>query len=140
GDLIVCGELHPEYAAAYKLRQRVYIAEFDIDVLLESSKSLPIEAVAKFPSIRRDFSLLLKKGTRYADVERVVRSTGIPELVRVEPFDRLDTGSFPESRYALAISLVYQSLDRTLTDEEVEGFDKTILNALEHNLNAELRG
>src|SRR5262249_45239786 len=36
GDLIVCGELHPEYAAAYKLRQRVYIAEFDIDVLLES--------------------------------------------------------------------------------------------------------
>jgi phenylalanyl-tRNA synthetase beta chain len=139
GDLAACGELHPEYAAAYKFRQRVYIAEVDIDLILESSKSLPIATIPKFPAIRRDFSLLLSKGTRYADVERVIRSQNVPELAAVEPFDRLDIGPFPESKYALAISLKYQSLDRTLTDEEVERFDAIILNSLKQHLNAELR-
>jgi phenylalanyl-tRNA synthetase beta chain len=57
----------------------------------------------------------------------------------MEPFDRLESGPFPESKYALAISLIYQSPERTLTDEEVEGFDKRIMNSLRQSLGAELR-
>ena len=98
-----------------------------------------IAGVPRFPSVRRDFSLLLNRSTRYADVERAVRMPAIPELVRVEPFDRLETGPFPESKYALAISLMYQSPERTLTDEEVETFDKRILDSLRKQLGAELR-
>src|SRR5262249_13576913 len=44
-DLLACGELHQEYAAAYKFRHRVYLAELDVDEILESSQSRPIEAV-----------------------------------------------------------------------------------------------
>jgi phenylalanyl-tRNA synthetase beta chain len=60
-------------------------------------------------------------------------------LIRVEPFDRLENGPFPESKYALAISLIYQSPERTLTDTEVETFDKRILDLLGKQLGAELR-
>jgi phenylalanyl-tRNA synthetase beta subunit len=59
--------------------------------------------------------------------------------VRVEPFDRLETGTFDASKYALAISLTYQSPDRTLTDNEVETFEKSILDSLKKRLGAELR-
>jgi phenylalanyl-tRNA synthetase beta chain len=81
----------------------------------------------------------LDQSTRYADVERAVRSVNIPELVQVEPFDRMETGPFAESKYALAISLTYQSANRTLTDDEVENFDRTVLNSLKQRLGAELR-
>src|SRR5207244_7609408 len=100
------------------------MAEFDADPLFESKTHGSIEAVPRFPSIRRDLSLLLNKGSRYADVEQAVRDVSIPELVRVEPFDRLENGPFPESKYALAISLTYRSPERTLTDQEVDDFDK----------------
>ena len=97
------------------------------------------KSVPKLPSIRRDLSLLVEKGTRYAQVEQAVISLGIPELKRVEPFDRLESGSFPAAKYALAISLTYQSPERTLTDEEVERYDKQILESLKQRLGAELR-
>jgi phenylalanyl-tRNA synthetase beta chain len=139
GDLVVLGELHPDYADLYKFKHRVYVAEIDVELLLESKGGGQIQAIPKFPSIRRDLSLLLNKGTRYGDVERAVLALRIPELFRVQPFDRLDAGSFPESKYALAISLMYQSADRTLTDDEVDNFTKAILDSLKQRLGAELR-
>jgi len=138
-ELLTVGELHPDYAAQYKLRHRIYIAEIDVEMLLASNRGREIRVIPKFPSIRRDFSLVLNRGTRYADVEKAVRGVNIAELVQVEPFDRLETGPFPESKYALAISLTYQSSERTLTDDEVENFDKAILDSLKQRLGAELR-
>ena len=139
GDLVVFGELHPDFANDYKLKHRVYIAEIDVDALLKSAVRRPLQAITKFPSIRRDLSLLLNIGTRFADVENTIQSLSIPELVRIEPFDRLGSGPFAESKYALAISLTYLSPDRTLTDEEVENFDRQILESLRIRLGAELR-
>ena len=137
--MLVFGELHPDYVRDYKLKHRVYIAEVDVELLLESKTAPSIEPVPRFPSIRRDFSLLVNKGIRYSEIEQAVRDVKIPELVRVEPFDRLESGSFSESKYALAISLTYRSPDRTLTDDEVENFDRRILNSLKQRLDAELR-
>lgn len=139
GDVIIFGELHPDYAEEYKLRHRVYLAELSIATILESDARPAIHAIPKFPSIRRDFSLLLERDKQYRDVEMAVLNLKIPELVRVEPFDRLASGPFPTSKYALAISLTYQSPERTLTDDEVEGFDKRILDSLRQRLGAELR-
>jgi phenylalanyl-tRNA synthetase beta chain len=138
GDVVALGELHPDYADEYKLKRRVYIAEFDLDII-ESESSRPIQAIQKFPSIRRDLSLILDKGTRYADVQHAVSGLNIPELVKIDAFDRMETGPFPPSKYALAISLTYQSPDRTLTDDEVEKFDKQVLDSLKQRLGAELR-
>src|SRR5581483_3139347 len=72
GDILVFGELHPDIAEEYKLRNRVYLAEINVDLIFESQAQRPIQAVPKFPSIRRDFSLLLERGTRYIDIERAV--------------------------------------------------------------------
>jgi phenylalanyl-tRNA synthetase beta chain len=139
GDFAVLGELHPDYAAEYKLRSRVYLAEIDVEKLLALKTQRQIEGIPKYPSIRRDLSLLLSKTIRYSNVEEAIRTVGIPELVRVEPFDRMETGPFDESRYALAISLMFVSPERTLTDDEVDTFSKAILNSLRQRLGAELR-
>jgi phenylalanyl-tRNA synthetase beta chain len=128
GDVAVFGELHPEYAELFKLRQRVYIAELDINVILASGQRRQVQAIPKFPSIRRDLSLLVDRGVHYGEIHKAIPK--IRELVRVEPFDRMESGPFPESKYSLSISLFYQSNERTLTDAEVEGFDAAVLAAL----------
>ncbi len=139
GEIFIFGELHPEYADAFKLRHRVYLAEVDVALLLAAKSKRAIQAIPKFPSIRRDLSLLLSQGARFGEVRDSILALNIPELVRIEPFDRLESGPFPESNYALAISLTYQSAGRTLTDDEVEHFDKLILDALKQRLGVELR-
>jgi phenylalanyl-tRNA synthetase beta chain len=139
GELGAFGELHPEYAGVFKLRPRVYLAEIDVEKLLAMESRKQVQPLPRFPAIRRDFSLLLEKGTQYVAVHQTIRDAGIPELVRVEPFDRMETGSFPDTKYSLSISVVYQSSERTLTDAEVEGFDQRILRVLEERLGAHLR-
>jgi phenylalanyl-tRNA synthetase beta chain len=139
GHLAVFGELHPDYAEPFKFRQRVYIAEIDMELLLANISTRQVDQIPKYPAIRRDFSLLLDKGTQYGAVQRTIADTGISELVRVEPFDRMQSGAFPATKYSLSISVTYQSTERTLTDVEVESFDRKILQAIEERLGAELR-
>ena len=139
GEVAVFGELHPDYADTIKPRQRVYIAELDVDTILRARQSTMAETLAKYPSIRRDLSLLLHRNVDYASVRDVIREAGIRELVSVEPFDRLESGPFPETKYSLSISLIYRSQERTLTDSEVEAFDHKTLELLEQRLGAQLR-
>jgi phenylalanyl-tRNA synthetase beta chain len=131
--------LHPTYAEPFKFRQRVYLAELDIELLMGGSIGRLVEAIPRFPAVKRDFSLLLDRGTQYAAVQRTITDAGVSELVRVEPFDRLESGPFPETRYSLSVTVVYQSSERTLTDSEVDDFDKKILKHLEERLGAQLR-
>jgi phenylalanyl-tRNA synthetase beta chain len=140
GDVAVYGELHPEYADhPFKFRQRIYLAELDVETILKSQRTNLAQPIPRFPSIRRDLSLLVNKGTRYGEIDAAITGLRIPELIHVEAFDRLESGPFPESKYSLSISLTYQSPDRTLTDEEVQKFDERILMLLDQRLGASLR-
>jgi phenylalanyl-tRNA synthetase beta chain len=127
-DAALFGELHPEYVEEFKLRQRVYIAELNADLILRPRLQRQVQAIPRFPSIRRDLSLLVNKGVTYAEVLAAMPRP--KELVDVAPFDRVETGPFPESKYSLAISLWYQSNERTLTDAAVEELHNGVLRAL----------
>jgi phenylalanyl-tRNA synthetase beta chain len=139
GDLAVFGEIHPEQLESLKIRHRVVLAEINVEALLSQASKHTVQTIPRFPAIRRDFSLLLDKGTQYAIVQRMIADVGIPELTRIEPFDRMEIGQFADTKYSLSLSVVYQSTDRTLTDTEVEGFDRRILDVLEQRLGAQLR-
>jgi len=139
GELAVFGEIHPEQLEALKIRQRVFLAEINVEALLSKTSMKSVQAIPRFPAIRRDFSFVLDKGTQYVAVQRMIADVGIPELTRIEPFDRMESGPFADTKYSLSLSVVYQSADRTLTDTEVEGFDRKILDILEQRLGAQLR-
>jgi phenylalanyl-tRNA synthetase beta chain len=128
GDMVLFGELHPQYVEEFKLRQRVYLAELSVDLILRSRPQRQIQPIPRFPSIRRDLSLLVDKSVTYAEVLAAIPRP--KELVKIEPFDRVESGPFPESKYSLAISLWYQSNERTLTDAEVEELHNGVLRAL----------
>jgi phenylalanyl-tRNA synthetase beta chain len=139
GAAVVFGELNPSLAESMKIRQRVYLAEVDLETILQSGTRKQVSAIPRHPSVRRDFSLVLDKGTHYGDVRRVIEDARIPELERIEPFDRLESGAFPETKYALSISVTYRAPDRTLTDAEVERFDRRIVELLGERVSAHLR-
>jgi phenylalanyl-tRNA synthetase beta chain len=128
GDIAFLGELHPEYAEWFKLRQRVYLAELDLPVILSSRQSHQLEPIPRFPSVRRDLSLLVNKGVTYSEV--LAEIPRYKELTKIEPFDRVESGPFAESKYSLAISLWYQSNERTLTDAEVDELHTAVLGHL----------
>jgi phenylalanyl-tRNA synthetase beta chain len=82
---------------------------------------------------------VLDKDTSYDAVESVVLQAGITEVQRCFPFDLYFGEKLPSDKKGISISIVYQSSDRTLVDEEVNQFHETILNLLRSKLGAQLR-
>lgn len=79
-----------------------------------------------YPFIVRDIALWMPKGTEVKTIENIIREQAGELLVRFDQFDSFEK----EGRVSLAFRLVFQSFDKTLTDEEVNESMKKITAAL----------
>src|SRR5713101_5574991 len=87
----VAGQLARRVAEKLKFRQDVFVAELQLDPLYAAMRAVKearrYEPLPRFPSVERDFSLLLADGTHFSDVVDAIRSLGIREISRIEATD-----------------------------------------------------
>jgi phenylalanyl-tRNA synthetase beta chain len=139
-SLGICGQLHPRVCEAYKIKQPVFLAEIPLEAWYRYQPPEPVaRELAKFPAVLRDLSLVLDKDVDCESIQAVVLQVGIREVQSCFPFDLYFGEKLPSGKKGISISIVYQSSDRTLVDEEVNQFHETILNLLRSKLGAQLR-
>jgi phenylalanyl-tRNA synthetase beta subunit len=68
-----------------------------------------------YPFMLRDIAAFAPKGTDEKDFETLIRTHAGDLLVRIDLFDRFEK----EGRMSYAFRLVFESMDKTLTDEEI---------------------
>jgi len=137
----VMGELHPLVKANYELADTpVNVAEIELDLLLESSRTLfDVEAVPTYPPVLEDLAVVVDEGVTAANVEAVIRRGGGEYLAKVQLFDNYRGQQLGEGKKSLAFNLTYIAPDRTLTDKEVLKLRNKIVDLLDRELNAVLR-
>ncbi len=97
----VFGQLHPEQAAARKLRQDVYIAEVMLDRLYRHPLREPrYQRISKFPAVERDFSFVFDDAVSFERIQSAVAKLGLTELQSFVPAGNL---SRRKSRRAASI-------------------------------------
>ena len=142
-SLGVAGQLSRRLADQLKLRQDIFVAELALEPLLKITESaraaLKFAPIPRFPTVERDFALILNDGTAFAQVESVIRSLNIPELRSVEAADLFRGGQIPAGKFSLMIRVTFQRADATLTDAQIAEFSSRIVAALEKELGAILR-
>jgi phenylalanyl-tRNA synthetase beta chain len=84
----------------------------------------------RYPSIARDISIVVDETLPAETVRGTIRAAAPETLVSVREFDRYQGKGVPEGRVSLSLRLTFRSLERTLTDAEVETAMKKILDAL----------
>jgi len=142
-SLGVAGQLARRVAEKLKLRQDVFLAELRLDPVYAAMHSAKearrYEPLPRFPSVERDFSLLLADGTKFSDVTKTIQSLGIGEIHLVEATDLFRGKNVPVGKYSLLVRVTFQSREATLTDAQIGDFSGRIVAALEKNLGAQLR-
>jgi phenylalanyl-tRNA synthetase beta chain len=134
------GQLSPVLARKYDLRDAVLLAELNLDLLLarrnpaKSFKPLP-----QFPSIRRDVAMLVPEATTHDAVLQVVKKTKPANLETVDLFDVFRGKNVPAGQKSLAYAFTYRSLEKTLTDAEVNTAHAKVVEAFKTQLQATLR-
>ncbi len=133
------GRLREDLARGYKLRQEVWLAEMDLDLLLNVPlRQRSFKPISKFPPVERDFSLIVPGSTAYGRLEEAVQGLGIEEIQTLMLVERhlpgakeLPEGTIPAGHIGLLLRITFQSPTHTLASEEIETACRRIIEAFE---------
>src|SRR3989441_2630334 len=139
----VAGQPAQRVAGKLELRQDVFLAELELDAVFAAIQAAKearrYEPLPRFPSVERDFSLLLADGTKFSDVTKTIQSLGIGEITSIEATDLFRGKNVSTGKYSLLVRVTFQSRDATLTEAQISEYWGKIVAALEKNLGAQLR-
>jgi phenylalanyl-tRNA synthetase beta chain len=135
------GELHPLVAEAFGIEVPVALFELDVATLAAiRGVTRSYRDVTSFPPLRQDIAVIVPEELAAGDVVAAVREAGGAELATVRVFDVYRGPQVGEGRKSLALHLVFQAADRTLTDAEGDAARERIVARLAGRFGAELRG
>ncbi len=125
------GELHPRVLAALGLSGSAVAFELNLDAVAEPKrrrKSAP--DLPAFQPVRRDFAFLVDTGVTADAVLRAARGAERNLIAGVSLFDVYEGDKLPEGKKSLAIEVVFQPRERTLTDAEIESAAQKVVAAV----------
>ena len=125
------GQVHPSVAAERKLKEPVLVGELYLDRLYKLPLRKPIaEEISRFQPVRRDFSLILDESIAWEKIDRAVAGLQIPELVEWRVREVFRDAKRGAGEYSLLLGTTFQAPDRTLRDEELQGFQTRVVEAV----------
>lgn len=119
----------------------VFYADFDWDLILRVVKNNKITytEVSKFPSVRRDLSMLLNKDYTFEQLKQIAFKTDKSLLKEVNVFDVYIGDKLPEGKKSYALSFLIQDEEKTLTDKQIESLMQKLILNFEKQAGAEIR-
>ena len=122
------GRLKEEIAELYDLKFPLYVLEVEI-ASLEPCEKGPVE-IPRYPPVKRDISVLMDEEVPYRELERLIRKASSSLLVEIRVIDVYRGKPLPEGKKSITVGLLYQHMERTLQDEEVDGEVEKIVEIL----------
>lgn len=132
------GEMHPGLLRSLELSQAPLLFELDYERAF-AAQVVQFREVSRFPRIRRDISLTIPEQTAFAAVRERVTVAAARLLKELLVFDIYHGDGVESGRKSLALGLILQDLDRTLTDEDADRTVRAVLDDLQAHLGARIR-
>jgi len=142
GDQVLgyLGKLHPALKKSFDLKQDVFLGEINFFQLISGDRlKYYCKELPKYPKIERDISIIVDMHVNYDSVKQAIESLKIRELVSLDIFDIYEGKELGPVKKALAIRLIYQDPELTLSARHVDQLHKTVLASLENEVGARLR-
>jgi phenylalanyl-tRNA synthetase beta chain len=134
----ILGEMHPRLQQKYELVSPPVLFEVLAQPLLEGNAPR-FAGVSRMPVVRRDLALVVDDSVSASALLGAARK-GLPAFVReVEVFDQYRGKGVDPGQKSLALRIVMQDTDRTLTDSEMEGVVASIRERLNEKFKAKPR-
>ena len=128
------GEISPVILS--KLNIKAPVAAFNLNfekILRLAEEELIYKPPSPYPAAVRDLAILVNPEDRVADVLNVIETAGGELVQDVDLFDMYEGEEIPGRKKNFAFHIIYQSYEKTLTDEEVDKIQRKIIRELEKN-------
>jgi len=133
------GELHPLTLKDYDI-SLTYVLELNLKQLLNiKSSKVKFNKFSSFPSSSRDISLLVKDDVKASELIRTIKKNAKGIVTNVEIFDIYKGTPLSSDSKSVAVSLTYQAMDKTLTDNDINPVHQDIIAKLIKEFDASIR-
>ena len=137
-DNSVCGfltKVHPTVCEAFDLKD-TFVAEIDFNALIP--KHINAHTISKFQGVYKDLSFVLDKNVPYNQISVAIKSLKLPLLQKFYAVDVYEDEELGDKK-SLSLRLFIQSLEETLSDEDIEATVSAIIEKLNSEYGATLR-
>ncbi|GAA8359651.1 phenylalanine--tRNA ligase subunit beta [Helicobacter pylori] len=130
----VIAKIHPKVIQELDLFESYYA---EIDAFKLKRPAMLLKPFSIYPSSVRDLTLIIDENTAFSKIKKALKDAQIPNLSEILP---LDIFKESDNTIALSVRCVIHSLEKTLNDEEVNSAVQKVLEILEKEFNARLKG
>lgn len=137
------GEFHPKTLEALDVSGALCGFEVFVDAMPEPKKKAtrtkPALDLSPFQMVKRDFAFVVEKGVEAANLIKAAGSADRKLISGVNVFDIFEGASVGEGKKSVAIEVLIQPVDKTLTDEDFDALTKKIVANVEKTTGGTLR-
>ena len=122
GKLIIgsIGEIKSNYANNFSIDQKINICSLYLDLLKPSSEKVIYQEISKFPSSRRDLSMILDENVSFQDIKNLAYKEENKILKEINLFDEYKDKKIGKGKKSFAISFTFNDSKKTLTDQVID--------------------
>ena len=139
----VFGEIHPQILKTFDIKTPVVACEVYLDAIpMPKNRAGKMQgAVQKsaYQAVTRDFAFVMDKGIEAQKLLATIQNVDKNLIKGVSVFDVYEGDKLPDGKKQIAVQVIIQSMDKTLTDKEIDTLSTQILNFVSKATGAELR-
>jgi phenylalanyl-tRNA synthetase beta chain len=139
--LALGGQVTAEKMDRFGIKQPVFYAELDWQLIMDRvlQTRTKIHVLPKFPAVQRDLAMVVDRTLPWSMLESTVQQIGLENLQGIKLFDIFESDKLGVDKRSMAINLIFQHSEKTLTDAEIDGWMQQVMKALASECNAEIR-
>lgn len=134
--LCVMGDIYP---TKKEIKDSMILLEMNLSVLFATkSKNIKFEPISAYPQSSRDYAFIIDDSINYIDIKNEVKKCS--SLIKeISIFDIYKGKNLAQNEKSIALTVVFESNDHTLKDNEIDEVHNKIVETLNKKFNVSLR-
>ncbi|MDA7703450.1 phenylalanine--tRNA ligase subunit beta [Candidatus Pelagibacter sp.] len=138
------GDIHPNILKKLDIKVEALVGfEIFVDNLKQPKKSLKNQKTqykySDFQKSERDFAFVLDKNFKVQELIETISNVNKELIKSVKVFDVYEGTNIPEGKKSIAVNVIIQSLEKTLTEDDLNKINQLIISAVESKTDAKIR-
>lgn len=138
------GDIHPNILKKLDIKVEALVGfEIFLDNIKQPKKSLKDQKTqykySDFQKSERDFAFVLDKNFKVQELIETISNVDKELIKSVKVFDVYEGTNIPEGKKSIALNVIIQSLEKTLTEDDLNKINQLIISAVEFKTGAKIR-
>jgi len=138
------GELHPAIITNLDFKEKnIFGLEIFLKNIPKPNKKIRVSKknyiTSDFQKSERDFAFVIDKTFKVGELEDIIKKIDINIVKKVIAFDVFEGQNIPQDKKSVAINVVIQSQDKTLTESDLDQISQKIINTVKEKTGAIIR-